>query len=106
MSQANNDKPQVAGLCWIRPEQWQRLLEVAEDSDRLESSWDEWQEKSLEMIDVFATRGILIEKVDVDVEALITWCQDKQKPVNASTRAEYVTALMMQKKPPVAGQLN
>jgi len=98
MTQAANDKPQIAGLCWIRPDQWDRLLEVAEDSDRLETTWDEWQEKSLEMIEVFATRGILIEKVDVDIEALIAWCQDKEKPVNASTRAEYVTALMMEQK--------
>lgn len=98
MTQAENQKPQIAGLCWIRPEQWNRLLEVAEDSDRLEASWEEWQAKSLEMIEVFATRGILIEKVDVDIEALIAWCQEKGKPVNASTRAEYVTALMMQQK--------
>ncbi|WP_114417375.1 hypothetical protein [Marinospirillum perlucidum] len=105
MSQAPKDQPQVAGLCWIRPEQWDRLLEVAEDSDRLESSWEEWEAKSLEMIEVFATRNILIEKVDVDLEALITWCQDKGKPVNASTRAEYVTALMMEQKKLDAGKL-
>ncbi|SFX33749.1 hypothetical protein [Marinospirillum alkaliphilum] len=90
--------PQQAGLCWIRPEQWQRLLEVAEDRDRLEKSWEEWQAKSLEMIEVFATRNILIQKVEVDVEALIDWCHQREKTVNASTRAEYVTALMMEQK--------
>jgi len=90
--------PQVAGLCWIKQEQWERLLEVAEDSASLEKTWQEWQEKSLEMIEVFATRNILIEKVEVDVEALINWCQEREKPVNASSRAEYVTALMMEQK--------
>lgn len=98
MTEASETKTQTAGLCWVRPEQWQRLLEVAEDSDRLEATWEEWQAKSLEMIEVFATRNILIEKVDVDIEALIAWCQEKDKPVNASTRAEYVTALMMEQK--------
>ncbi|SFB97611.1 hypothetical protein SAMN05660443_0966 [Marinospirillum celere] len=105
MSQPAKEKVQKAGLCWVRPEQWQRLLEVAEDSDRLESSWEEWQSKSLEMIEVFATRGIEIEKVDVDVEALIAWCQEKDKPVNASTRAEYVTALMMEQKKTTSGKI-
>lgn len=90
--------PQKAGLCWIRPDQWQQLLDVAEDRDRLEASWEEWQAKSLEMIEVFATRNILIEKVDVDVEVLVDWCRQREKPVNASTRAEYVTALMLEQK--------
>lgn len=50
------------------------------------------------MIKVFATRNILIEKIAVDVEDLISWCQKSDKPVSASTRAEYVTALMMEQK--------
>ncbi len=90
--------PQVAGLCWIKEDQWPRLLEVAEDSASLETTWQEWQAKSLEMIEVFATRNILIEKVEVDVEALISWCQERNKLVSAATRAEYVTALMMEQK--------
>ncbi|MBE0506515.1 MAG: hypothetical protein IBX50_07320 [Marinospirillum sp.] len=98
------NSPQRAGFCWIKPEQWQRLLEVAEDRDRLESSWEEWEAKSLEMIEVFATRDIQIEKVPVDVEALLAWCQQREKPVNASTRAEYVTALMMEQKKVLTGE--
>lgn len=90
--------PQIAGLCWIKEDQWSRLLEVAEDRASLETTWQEWQAKSLEMIEVFATRNILIEKVEVDVEALISWCQERDKSVSASTRAEYVTALMMEQK--------
>ena len=105
MNQSTTEKTQQAGLCWIKPEQWQRLLEVAEDSDRLEASWQEWEQKSLEMIDVFATRGIQIQKVEVDVEALVDWCKSKGKGVNASTRAEYVTAIMMEEKKAITGQV-
>lgn len=90
--------PQVAGLCWIKEDQWSRLLEVAEDRASLEKTWQEWEAKSLEMIEVFATRNILIKKVEVDIEALISWCQERDKSVSASTRAEYVTALMMEQK--------
>jgi len=93
-----NVTPQVAGLCWIKEDQWSRLIEVAEDRASLETTWQEWQARSLEMIEVFATRNILIEKIEVDVEALISWCEEREKPVNASTRAEYVTALMMEQK--------
>lgn len=94
----HNSKPQEAGLCWIKPEQWQRLLEVAEDKASLESSWKEWEAKSLEMIEVFATRNIFIQKIEIDVEELINWCQNKDKPINSSTRAEYITELMLELK--------
>lgn len=90
--------PQVAGLCWIKEDQWPRLLEVTDDKASLEATWQEWEARSLEMIEVFATRGILIEKVVVDVEDLISWCNERDKTVSAATRAEYVTALMMEQK--------
>ena len=105
MNQPTTDKTQQAGLCWIRPEQWSRLLEVAEDSDRLEATWQEWEEKNLEMIEVFATRNIQIQKVEVDVEALAHWCEARGKGVNASTRAEYVTAIMMEERKALEGQV-
>ncbi|HKM14744.1 MAG TPA: hypothetical protein VJY63_02300 [Marinospirillum sp.] len=90
--------PQVAGLCWIKEDQWLRLLEVAEDQASLETTWQEWEAKSLEMIKVFATRNILIKQITVDVEDLISWCKKSDKPVSAATRAEYVTAIMMEQK--------
>lgn len=89
---------QEAGLCWVKESDWERLKEVAEDADRLEASWEEWQEKSLEMIEVFATRNINIQKIDVDIEELISWCASQDKPINSSTRAEYVTQLMLELK--------
>ena len=30
-----NDEYQVWGLCWYQPEQWARLLEISDDSDKL-----------------------------------------------------------------------
>lgn len=95
---ANTLEPQEAGLCWIKEEDWARLKEVTEDTDRLEDTWQEWQQKSLEMIEVFATRNIHIQKIEVEIEELINWCTSQNKPINASTRAEYVTQLMMEQK--------
>lgn len=95
---ANTNQPQQAGLCWVKEEDWAKLKEVAEDSDRLEATWQEWQQKSREMIEVFATRNIHIQKIEVEIDELINWCTSQNKPINASTRAEYVTHLMMEQK--------
>lgn len=98
MAEAETATPQKAGICWIQEAQWLRLLDIAEDRDRLEPTWEEWRAKTEEMIEVFATRQIFIERVEVDVEDLLAWCNEKGKPVNASSRAEYVTAKMMAQK--------
>ncbi len=83
-----------AGICWIKEEQWQRFLDVADDADMLEDTWDEWAEKTEEMIQTFAGKGIGVNKVPVDVESLIIWCNERDRSINSSSRAEYVTQLM------------
>lgn len=83
-----------AGICWIKEEQWQRFIEVAEDADMLEDSWQEWAEKTDEMISTFAEKGITVTKVPVDIEELISWCNERQRGISSSSRAEYVTQLM------------
>ncbi|MBB1486941.1 hypothetical protein [Oceanospirillum sediminis] len=83
-----------AGICWIKEEQWQRFIDVADDADMLENSWQEWAEKTEEMIITFAEKGIVVNKVPVDVESLIIWCNERERGINSSSRAEYVTQLM------------
>ncbi|OOV87057.1 hypothetical protein [Oceanospirillum linum] len=83
-----------AGICWIKEDQWQRFLEVTEDADMLENDWHDWVRKTEEMIETFSAKGIDVVKVPVDVEELISWCHEKERTVNSSSRAEYVTKLM------------
>lgn len=83
-----------AGICWISEEQWQRFLEVTEDADMLEHDWQAWAEKTDEMIAEFSAKGIEVVKVPVDLDELIAWCHEKERTINSSSRAEYVTKLM------------
>lgn len=92
------EEKHYAGICWFEKEQWERLKEVAEDRDRLEDTWEEWHARSLDMIETFATRNIFIEKVSVDLDELINWCNSKEKGVNSATRAEFVTQKMINNK--------
>lgn len=91
------EEKHYAGICWFEKNQWEKLKEVAEDRDRLEETWEEWHARSLDMIDTFATRNIFIEKVSVDLEELIQWCEKNDKSINSATRAEFVTQKMLQK---------
>jgi hypothetical protein len=80
----------AAGVAWYRREQWPRLLEVAEDADELEDTYEEWLGIANERFDEFNVPGVLLKKVDVDIEELITWCGERGRPVDARARSEFV----------------
>ena len=84
----------AVGAAWYRSDQWERLREVSEDRDDLENTWAEWvgvAEKSLRDL---RARGIRVEKVDVDVEVLIGWCQSKRQPINVASRSAFAAEML------------
>ena len=83
----------VIGIAWWRREQWDRLLEISEDAEGQYDSYDEWEadaEKNL----AGGANGIAGEKVDIDVEELLAWCNENGLTVNGQSRAQYVTKVM------------
>ena len=78
------------GVAWYRREQWDRLLEISTDSDQLESTYFEWVKQAKEGLKDLKRAGIAVEKIDVDVEDLLKWCQSNNHPVNSEVRSQYV----------------
>ena len=80
----------VTGVAWYRREQWSRLREVASDRDKLDASYEEWlagaQKTRVEM----AVAGVRARRVDVDVDALVRWCQGDGRRVDSAARAAFV----------------
>jgi hypothetical protein len=84
-------------LAWFRPEQWDRLRAVAADSDRLETSYDTWREVAQETIDQLQQEGVVVEKIDVDLDELELWCRDNGLTLDASARANFAAAKLQQR---------
>lgn len=80
----------MIGIGWYRPEQWQLLREVSVDADELEETYAEWETGAAQAFDNAKNPGVLILKVDVDVEELLTWCHQQGVAVNANARAEFI----------------
>ena len=79
----------LVGVAWYRSDQWDRLKEVSEDRADLEETWEEWIRMAEKSLRDFRARGIQLGKVEVDVEELIQWCQSKQQPIHAASRAAF-----------------
>src|SRR5216117_2311044 len=79
----------ASGVAWFDREQWQRLRQVATDPERLEDSYEAWVAMAERAIRDLEATGMLIERVPVDTEELIAWCNDQGRPIDSSARAEF-----------------
>lgn len=84
------------GLAWYTPAGWAALKAAASDAERLDDSFEDWERGAQRALAEFASGGRTIVPVDVDVEALIRWCAERSRPLDAAARAEYVTHVLEQ----------
>ncbi|SRR6266567_7394826 len=97
MKKTSNESRIVTGIAWYRPGQWERLREVAEDAENLEETYEAWLQTAERMIREGIPANISIEKVDLDVEEVLAWCNARGLAINAETRSRYVSERLRQK---------
>jgi hypothetical protein len=83
----------VAGVAWYRREQWQRLREISADGDDLEESYEAWLAEA-ERVFRYGDLSRKFQKVDVDVEQLLAWCNENGRPVDSKARAHYAAEVL------------
>ena len=90
IKQHRDSKTLIMGVSWYRPEQWERLREISEDKATFDTSYEEslveWEKK----IQDLEAQGMRPIKVEVDVEALLTWCTVQGLPVTPETRTKFM----------------
>lgn len=91
------DRTLIIGLAWFDRKQWQRLTEAVEDRNELDDTYELWKQSALDAVQVIERQGQTVELVHVEVESLVSWCNEKGLPVNGRSRAEYVTQLMQRR---------
>ena len=70
-------------------------------------SRQDWERQALKMIHDLEAVGRRVQKVPINVEALITWCAKRKCRIDMAARSEYVSYLLSQGKndaeaPPIA----
>ncbi len=87
----------VVGIAWYFPEQWQRLRQTAADPEKLEKTFEEWVTTATRIAGELEAEGITVERVPVDVEEFITWCNEQGRVIDSSSRAEYASQLLLRR---------
>ncbi len=68
------------GLAWYTRDTWHRLVEVADDREALDDTFEDWERTAVSAIHDIESLGRQIRRVPIDIDALIAWCRD-QHPV-------------------------
>src|SRR5258706_15366267 len=97
MKKPSNESQIVTGVAWYRPDQWERLREVSEDVDNLEETYDAWLKTAEQLIRNGVPADVRVEKIDVDVEEVLAWCNVHGLPMNGSSRSRFVSERARQK---------
>jgi len=89
------DIPNVlTAVAVYRPEDYPKLLAIADDASGLEPTWQEWHRVFQETKQMMAEQGIALVEMTVDLDALELYCQEHGLLNTSSTRAEYVARLL------------
>jgi hypothetical protein len=97
MKKNSSESKIITGVAWYRPEQWERLREVSEDVDNLEETYDAWRETAERMIRDGIPSDVQVEKMDIDVEEVLAWCNERELPMNTASRAQFVSERVREK---------
>src|SRR5262245_41618771 len=83
-------------VAWYREGQWARLRELAEDKDNLAPTFAGWLATAEQMCGKMRARGHQIQRIDIDVEMLWTWCCAQGRVLDGPARSEYVARRMQE----------
>lgn len=97
MSKRKKKKPEsyevvdtVLGVVWYTPGQYERLLQVADDRNNLEDTYEEWKTTAEKTLPELEKPRVLIQKVHIDVEELIAWCKSHNRPIDGAARTVFI----------------
>ncbi len=88
------DEPAAVGIAWYDREQWRRLEQIVANRSELDDTFEQWEQGALRAVRNFEAAGLRVEKVPVQVEALMTWCRSESLPIDGPSRAKYVTYVL------------
>jgi hypothetical protein len=84
----------LVGIAWYDADQWAKLKQVADDASEMDDSHELWRGNAERTEHVLSRRGFVTRRILIDVDALVAWCQARNKPVNGASRAEYTTEIV------------
>ena len=89
---------EVVGLAWYRKEDYERLMAMFKDREKLPDTYEDWLAKAQNVILTLSASGLLrVEKSYIDPETFPPWCVKRGLEMDASARTRYAAELVQAK---------
>ena len=82
------------GIPWFTAETWARLREITADPGKLYDTFDEWHASAEAWFESNVSEGDRVERVLIDPDELLEWCQANDVPVDAHARAGFAAFVL------------
>jgi hypothetical protein len=90
--------PPAIGIAWYSPEAWKQLAAMPEAG--IEKNYRDFVHAFERGVREFATRGVRVEKLTIDVVKMTEWCRRHGYEVDTGGRAIYISMLMLARDDP------
>lgn len=94
----------VVGMSWYTPESWAQMRAIADDRQNLTYTFDEFVANAEKHIAEFNKRGIVVEKLMIDVAELVRWCRREGHRVDKHSRVLFGLHLTALRDMPAEGK--
>jgi len=84
-------------LPWFTSDSWPRMRSAAADGDRLHDTFEEFERTSNIKVNELTAQSHPVEKVEIDVEALIAWCKAEGRPLNGMARQTFAIMTLVER---------
>jgi hypothetical protein len=94
MKEKKTDKPETThqpmlqAMVWYKEEHYQQLLALFDDAELLPRTYADWLVRAEEKKTEVEAAGDQVMKVFIDPETFPEWCEKKNMPKDANSRAE------------------
>jgi hypothetical protein len=81
----------AVGVAWYRREDYDRLLTVFSDADKLAGTYDDWLAQATAFEERESKRGVRFIRVVIDPDEFPAWCKSQGLDVNAKARMRFAS---------------
>jgi len=82
------------GIGEYRKKDYQEILNISEDKDNMDETWEEWKANKRKAILRFEQMGFKAVDIIVTPKELVKFCRKNGLPINGKSRSEFVTFKM------------
>ncbi len=79
------------GMVWYAREDYPRVLEIMEDAEDLQSTWDEWLKDAERVEQRLRREGHKVVRLRLLPDAFVGWCRSEGRTPNGSARSHWAS---------------